>query len=285
MTPLNIGITGFNGFIGSSVAKKLSDEGHNVVSLDHYTRNENPVECNSNSFLSDLNWVMHFGASTSIHDSFDKPFDTYSNNLLSTLVATQIASESKCPLLFMSSYVYGNPEYLPIDEKHPTSPLNPYMGSKIAGEEICKQINKLLDIPIVIFRAFNIYGNQNSPGRLLPDLINAINLGEPLIVQDPAPRRDYLYIKDFTALILRLINCEFSGLEIFNVGCGKSYSNYEVAEIIQSIARKKLQIIVKDKPRKNDVIDCYADISLVKKTFSWSPSYNLKQGLRELLNS
>ena len=125
MISLKIGITGINGFIGSNVAKMLSDEGHNIVSLDKYTRNINSINYDINSFPKDLSWVMHFGANTSINESYDKPFHIYSNNLMSTLTAAKIAFKSKCSMLFMSSYVYGNPKYLPIDEKHPVSPLNP----------------------------------------------------------------------------------------------------------------------------------------------------------------
>lgn len=284
MISLKIGITGINGFIGSNVAKMLSDEGHNIVSLDKYTRNINSINYDINSFPKELSWVMHFGANTSINESYNKPFHIYSNNLMSTLTAAKIAFKSKCSMLFMSSYVYGNPKYLPIDEKHPVSPLNPYMGSKIAGEEICRQLNKLLDLPLIILRGFNIYGDWNSPGRLISDLVNAAKQGKSFIIQDPAPRRDYLFIKDFNSLVLKILNNKLSGVEIYNVGSGKSYSNYEVAEIIQSIAKKDCRIIVKDKPRKNDVLDCYADVSLVKRTFSWNPAYSLEQGLGELIN-
>ncbi len=284
MKELIVGITGFNGFIGSSIAKKLLDEGHKVVSLDDYTRNINSVDKDSNPFPVNLDWVMHFGASTSINESFDKPFNIYTNNLLSTSIAAQIAFESKCQLLFMSSYVYGNPQYLPIDEKHPLTSLNPYMSSKIIGEDLCKHFNQLLGIPLVIFRGFNIYGDWVSPGRLIYDLVNAVNKGEPLIINDPDPKRDYLYIKDFNSLILKLINHKSSGIEIYNVGSGKSYSNYEVAEIVQLISKNKSQLTVKNKSRKNDVLDCYADVSHVKKTFSWEPLYTLEKGLSELVN-
>jgi nucleoside-diphosphate-sugar epimerase len=284
MIPLKIGITGIHGFIGSHVARRLSDEGHAVISLDNYTRQSDFKTSDVESFPKGLNWVMHFGASTSINESYDKPFHIYSNNLMSTLTAAKIAFESKCAMIFMSSYVYGNPEYLPIDEKHPVSALNPYMGSKIAGEELCRQLNKLLSLPVVILRGFNIYGDWNSPGRLISDLISAAKRGDPLLVKDPAPRRDYLYIKDFNSLILKILTYKLSDVEIYNVGSGKSYSNYEVAEIVQSLANKDCRLIVQDRPRKNDVLDCYADVSLVKRSFSWNPSYSLEKGLGELIN-
>lgn len=285
MIPLKIGITGLNGLIGSHVSKRLTDEGHTVISLDNYTRLNNFKNSDIECFPKGLSWVMHFGASTSIHDSYDNPFLTYSNNFSSTLAAAKIAFESKCALLFMSSYVYGNPEYLPIDEKHPVVPLNPYMGSKILGEDLCRQLNKFLGLPVVILRGFNIYGDWNSPGRLISDLISAARKGRPLLVKDPHPRRDYLYIEDFSTLILKILVHELSGVEIYNVGSGTSYSNYEVAEIVQSLANKACRLSVLDRPRKNDVLECYADVSLVKKSFDWKPSYSLQKGLCKLIGS
>ena len=96
----------------------------------------------------------------------------------------------------MSSYVYGNPKYLPIDEKHPVASANPYMGSKITGEEICRQLSHLLKFPLIILRVFNIYGDFEIPGRLISDLLQNLRQGNSLVLNDPVPKRDYLYIKD-----------------------------------------------------------------------------------------
>ena len=148
---MKVGITGHKGFIGSSISKKLLKEGHEVVGLDKYTRSNIIDGTEVNNYPNGLNWVLHFGASTSIRDSFENPFFTYANNTNSTLQAIKIASNCNAVLLFMSSYIYGIPQYLPIDEKHPVSSINPYMGSKITGEEICRQLSDLLQIPLIIY--------------------------------------------------------------------------------------------------------------------------------------
>ena len=118
---------------------------------------------------------FYFGARTSIEFSWENPFQVYANNLNSTLIALNIARSTKANFVFMSSYVYGPPQYLPIDEAHPLYAVNPYMGSKIAGELICQQISKIYQIPLIILRSFNIYGHFITPGRFISDLVEAFN--------------------------------------------------------------------------------------------------------------
>jgi len=280
---MKIGITGHQGFVGGSVAKALSEQKHQIICLDVYTRSERADKFDSASFPPDLDWVLHFGASTSIVNSCRDPFATYHNNLDSTLVAFKIAHCSQAPFLFMSSYVYGVPQYLPIDEKHPVSCVNPYMGSKVVSETICQQLSETLQLPLTILRGFNIYGNQNRPRRLIPDLLEAIDKGNPIILDDPHPKRDYLYIKDFCELIFKIIGRTPAREAIYNVGYGRSYSNLEVAELAQRLSGGKSPLVVNSNPRPNDIVDCTVDVSLIRSTFSWIPNYPLEKGLEELI--
>jgi len=280
---MKIGISGINGFVGSNVARVLSQDGYEVVSLDKYIRSCALKNIAIDDRCGNLGWVLHFAASTSIPLSLDNPFYTYANNLESTLLALKIAHHSKSAFLFMSSYVYGKPKYIPIDEKHPVSYVNPYMGSKIVGEEICRQINNLFEIPLVILRGFNIYGDCRVRGRLIPDLLESVRNGMPMVVNDPVPKRDYLYIKDFNSLVIKIISQDPVKTGTYNVGYGHSYSNIEVAETVRKLVNYKCSIITKSHPRPSDIMDCTVDVSLVKETFSWSPTYSLERGLSELL--
>ena len=280
---LYIGITGKNGFIGSSVKESLLAEGHHVISLDKYLRSFAPNNFTLHECPRNLDWVLHFAAKTSIQASIENPFTTYLNNLESTILALKIAHSSGASFLFMSSYVYGHPQYLPINEKHPTNPVNPYMGSKIAGEEICRQLCGILNIPLIILRGFNIYGASKMPGRLISDLLEACRKGLPIVINDPLPKRDYLYIKDFEVLVLKNIS-EIPIIEgTYNVSYGLSYSNIEVAEMVHKLSNNKNSIVVKSCKRSNDISDCTVDVSLIKRTFSWLPTYPLYDGLSELI--
>lgn len=282
-TPKKIGLTGGNGFIGGSVAKALALQGHTVVSLDHLTKNRAPDRFLLKNSPNDLDWVLHFGARTSIHASYETPFAFYADNLDSTLLALNIAHLCNAAFVFMSSYVYGHPEYSPIDEKHPVRAVNPYMASKVTGEEICRHFNQMLDMPLIILRGFNIYGDCRIRGRLIPDLVQAVRSKERLTVNDPKPRRDYLYIKDFCSLILKIVTRANIPSGVYNVGHGRSYSNLEVAQIISALARSDKTVKVRSNPRPNDINDCSVNVNLIQQTFAWRPEYSLRQGLSELL--
>lgn len=281
---MKIGITGESGFIGNAVKKAILKEGHNVVSLDRYTDYAVFYKKTIRRVSGNLQWVLHFAAKTSIEDSFKNPFLTYTNNFTSTLSALEIARVHKTAFLYMSSYVYGTPCYLPVDEKHPINATNPYMGSKIIGEELCRQWCNFHGMPLIILRGFTIYGDCNVEGRLIPDLVKSMRKGTALVVKDPVPKRDHLYLKDFLSLILKIISQRKVAVGTYNVGFGKSYSNREVAELIVKLSGRNKKIIIKSSSRPNDIQDCVADIRLVSKTFSWVPHYTLERGLKELLS-
>jgi len=280
---MKIGITGVSGFIGKSIAEALSQEAHQVVPLDRFTRSINSCYKETNSYSNNLDWVLHFGAKTSISDSFSDPFTTYANNVGATIKALEIAYKSRAVFMYMNSYVYGPPQYMPIDEKHPVMPLNPYSGSKIASEQVCRHLSDTLKIPLVILRGFNIYGRCRIPGRLISDILESSDKREPLYLNDPFPRRDYLYIKDFQELIFKIISQKPVSTGTFNVGYGQSYSNQEVVEMAKILSGNCFEVIIQSKPRPMDISDNIADISLVKKTFSWTPAYSLERGLKELI--
>ena len=276
---MKIGITGQSGFIGSAVTRAVLGAGHQVISLDKYARS-----CFADKgYPEKLDWVLHFAASTSIKASMKDPFSTYKNNIESTLAALKISHYSKASFVFMSSYVYGQPKYLPVDEKHPIACLNPYMGSKIVGEEICQQLSDMLQIPLIILRGFYIYGNCQIPGRLISDLLESVRKGIPIVLNDASPKRDYLYIKDFELLILKIISRNPIETGTYNVGYGRSYSNIEVAEMVRMLSGNKYSVTVKSSPRPQDVLDCTVDMSLIKEAFSWEPIYSLEKGLSELM--
>ena len=280
---MRIGITGVNGFLGGAVYKKLGEIGHFVVSLDSITLKEFSAKRIKESNITDIDWVLHFGSKTSIPDSHIDPFSTYASNISSTLSALKIAEKTNSGFLFMSSFVYGSHKYSPIDEKHPVSASNPYMSSKIVSEEICTEITKSKDIPLIILRGFNIYGSKLIPGRLISDLIIAKNNNELLTINDSNPKRDYLYIKDFVSLIEIIINSFPIKSGIYNVGYGQAYTNLEVANIFRELIGESRMVRINSKKRGNDILDCSVDTRLIKKTFSWSPKYSLKQGLSDFL--
>ena len=278
---MNLGITGGNGFIGSNVYNYLKNKKN--INIHKIDLREYEAGGSNKNFVQ-LDWVLHFAAKTQIPDKKDEIDHIYYNNITSTLRTISLANQYNSSILFLSTYVYGKPKYLPIDEKHPLSAINSYINSKLICEKICSNFFNAENKSIVILRCFNVYGMGLKPGRLLYDIIHSAINDKEIVINDSKPKRDYLYIADFCDLIYKIITYNKIVRNTFNVGFGESHSNIELAEIVRDLMNAKYEIKVKNIPRKNDVAEIIADISLISDTFNWSPKINLKEGLQAIKN-
>jgi nucleoside-diphosphate-sugar epimerase len=280
-----VGLTGCSGFIGSHVRRHLIENGAAAVCLDGLVHPDSERSIQGLKPVPDkkLDWVLHFGASKSIEASFRDPVEIYRRNMHSTLAALKIAITCKARFLYMSSYVYGQPRYLPVDEKHPVEALNPYMGSKLLGEQLCRQIHESPGLSVIILRGFTFYGPGQDGDQLIPSVTGSIRAGRPIVVMDPDPVRDYLYISDLSRLVAKIVYSGYSGFEIYNVGGGRPYRNIEVAEIANKLAEDRVKIRVMKVSRRNDVKKCYANIDKAARDFHWRPEVDLPSGLRKCI--
>lgn len=278
---MKIGITGSRGFLGKNVSEYFISHGYNVFNLD---LNSPFLELDSIKNIPNLDWVFHFAAKAKITDSFTNTYKTFQNNVESCLIALEIARSTKAKFMLQSSYVYGIPLKQPIDENHPCQATNPYMASKILCEKMSSEFCQQTNIPLVIFRAFNIYGKGLPKGRLISDLLDAIKNNNDIIINDPLPKRDYLYISDYCNLLHEMIKLKNMNIGPYNVGFGNQYSNIEVANLFKKLSNSNLKINIINNPRKNDILECQPNCTLVKNTFNWSPTIDLQEGLTNLLN-
>jgi UDP-glucose 4-epimerase len=280
----NIGFTGIGGWIGSCVSDYFLNNDYNVIDLGPWSR----ISKNLGKFddLPSIDWAFHFGASTSIKDSYDEPFSFYQNNINSTIRLLKIVKKSQAKIIFMSSYIYGSPKYLPVDENHPISITNPYMGSKYLSEQVCVEICNQLSIEFVVFRLFNIYSPGFCKGRLVSDLLENALKGIPIELNDPLPERDYLYVKDLAFLLEKFTKVGIlkSG-EIYNIGYGKSYSNDDVTKIVEKVVGKKLLIKVSNEKRPNDIISIHMSPQKIMNDYQWYPTFDLESGISDLITS
>ncbi len=280
--PKNIGITGSTGFIGKYLLQGLESGGHAVWPLDRYVHPHAAVP-EKQAYPESLDWVLHFGAATSITEAFSDPKGTYRQNVDATLAAIDIALKCKARFLYMSSYVYGHPQYLPVDETHPVRALNPYMDSKLAGEGICRKFSAEYSLDVVILRGFTFYGPGQTGPQLIASVLEAIKHNQPVLVKDPNPQRDYLFIDDLGRLIEKIVYSGQPGVHVYNIGGGKPYRNINVARMIVDAAGNPVKIEVSDEPRRNDVNICYAAIDKAKQDFTWQPEVDLSAGIRACL--
>jgi nucleoside-diphosphate-sugar epimerase len=232
----------------------------------------------------EIDCVFHLAAETFLPDSWKDAASFYRTNVLGTQNALEFCNQVNAKLIYMSAYVYGIPQYLPIDEKHPVLPNNPYAHSKWLGEELCRFYARQNLSKIVILRPFNIYGPGQNERFLIPFLFKQLKEKGSIEVKDDTPRRDYLYISDFIEACVEIIDYE-GEYSIFNVGYGVSFSVREVIEMIIEVLGKRIKWSSLQEKRPHEIPDTVANNQLLKKSLKWEPKVAFREGIKRILNN
>lgn len=226
--------------------------------------------------------VLYAAGKTFVPDSWKHADLFYAINTLGTQRVLDFCRRTKALMVYISGYIYGVPQYLPIDEKHPVRPNNPYAHSKWLGEEQCRFYNQEMGVKTLILRPFNIYGPGQRDVFLIPQLLQQSEKSGEIVVKDETPRRDYLYISDFIEACILAMSYK-GDFGIFNVGYGASFSVREIIETIVSCYEKKIPWSSIGQERKNEIPETVADCSLIKDVFGWAPKVSLEEGIRRNL--
>ena len=280
-------VTGSRGFVGKNLVEELKRQDADVLTLTDHDgrridiRDQQRVEAIINK-IRNIDIVYHLAAITSVPFSFENPRETYDVNVLGTLNILELCRSCNADkIVFASSYVYGQPQYLPIDEKHPLQPTNPYARSKILGEELCRAYNTDFGVKCIILRPFNIYGVGQNKNFLIPSIIAQLRYGK-IELKDPEPKRDFIYISDIIDAYIKA--GEFKGdFDVFNIGYGKSYSVKEIVEKIIHLYGKDVKVKYSGERRKNEIMDTVADIKKAKEKLGWKLRVEIDRGLGDML--
>jgi UDP-glucose 4-epimerase len=184
--------------------------------------------------------------------------------------------------IFASSYVYGQPQYLPIDEQHPINPMTPYNKSKALGEELCRSYHEDYGLKCVVLRAFNIYGIGQKDSFLIPGILKQIGSKE-ILLDDPEPRRDFLYVEDAVEAYIKAADYSGSEFDVFNIGSGKSYRVDEIVKKIIAATGSKSGVKYRQQRRENEIMNTIADISKAKAKLGWEPKNTIDEGLSKMI--
>lgn len=319
---MKILLTGGLGFIGSHTAVMLTAAGHEPILLDNLTncRREtldkitmiagrpirlyegDVLDTNAvRQILSDekIDAVIHFAGLKAVSESIEKPLDYHRNNvggLISVLEAMN--SEGVRSLIFSSSAtVYGDPQYLPVDEDHPTATHNPYGQTKLICEQILGDIaSGDGDWRITLLRYFNPVGAHPSgligesptgvPNNLMPLLTQAAEgkiaalsvFGDDYPTHDGSAIRDFIHVMDLAEghIAALIAQSDHSGLEVYNLGTGRGFSVLQIIAAFELATGLTVPHVIAAR-RPGDIGAVYAEVSKAERELNWQAKRNLSE--------
>lgn len=274
-------ITGVNGNIGSALKKALIAKGDVVIDLpDSAKRIQNQDYFDAIPNPDQIDLIYHLAAASFVPKSWEQPHDFLETNLMGTSRVLEFCRQHGIRLVYVSSYAYGIPQYLPIDEKHPIAAANPYGLSKIMAEELCQFYGKNYDLSYAIIRPFNVFGTLKNKALLIPEIIEQIKAGKEINVKDLRPKRDYIFIDDLIELLV--LAQSHTNNEVYNAGSGASYSVKDIIDACQTVFETNLPVHSAEQERKNEIPETLCNMDKVKETFGWEPKYNFIDGIKAI---
>ena len=299
-------VIGGAGYIGSHVVKALLHKGHQVVVYDNLSTGHRENVLDGATLLTgdildfgslvdvmkdDVQAVVHLAAKKAVGESMANP-DKYSiNNIqgaLNILMAMNVAGVKN--LVFSSSAaVYGMPEYLPVDEKHPLQPINYYGFTKLEIERFMEWYDTLKNIHFVALRYFNavgydpegeIRGKEQNPQNLLPIIMEVATgkreslsvYGNDYETRDGTCIRDYIHVSDLASAHVLAIEKLLAGMPSaqLNLGTGEGTSVKEMIEATERVIGKKLAVKYVDR-RPGDPAVLIASSDKARALLGWKP--------------
>ena len=278
---MRIVVTGSDGFVGKQLISRLTKDGVDVIELD-VNSGFDITNFTQISSIKKFDVLVHLASKTFIPDSFKYPHDFYQSNFIGTLNVLELCRRNNAKFIYTSSYVYGSPEYLPINEKHPIKAYNPYAQTKIINEKMCEGYNRDFNVPIIILRPFNIYGPGQNDNFLIPSIIKQAKSGI-VNLKDSRPKRDFVYIDDVIDAYIKSIFFSGTSFQVFNIGSGISYSVKEIVNIIKKSKLPSFDVLYSGEQRKNEILDTVADVSKSKRLLNWKPKKSLEEGIMKIV--
>ena len=319
---MNILLTGGTGYIGSNTAVVLSQAGHEVVLLDNFCNNNPSVlgllqiilgkalPCIETDVRDTdvvekvfreykIDGVIHFAWLKAVSESTEKPIEYYANNVQGTISLLEAMKSADIKMLVFSSSatVYGDPQYLPIDENHPTGATNAYGRSKLHIEEILRDVaNSDAEWKIICLRYFNPVGAHETslisedpsglPNNLMPYIAQVVSgkfphlniYGYDYPTHDGTGVRDYIHVVDLAEGHLAALNYLQNNLtwSAVNLGIGHGVSVLEIISSYQQASGKEIAYQIKGR-RTGDIAICYTRVEKSQGFLGWHSKRSLDQ--------
>ncbi|MDR5658453.1 NAD-dependent epimerase/dehydratase family protein [Serpentinicella sp. ANB-PHB4] len=292
-------VIGGAGFIGSNLVDTLLAQGHFVTVIDNLsTGKEDNIHSGAKFYYRDItdpsiieifktenfDIVFHLAAQISVSYSHNHPIEDASTNILGTINVLNacLLTHVKKIIFSSSAAVYGEPNYLGIDEQHPLSPISFYGLSKLSAENYILQYAKSFGLDYTILRYANVYGKRQDPkgeGGVISIFIDhCLNNKKVKIYGDGSNTRDFIYVDD--VVNANILSMKKNINAVLNIGTGKSCSIINLYALISKILNiSETPIYARAKP--GDIENSFFDINKSKEMLNWSPKYALDAGLKK----
>lgn len=292
-------VTGGAGFIGSNIVDQLLVKGHQVIIVDNLStgkkenlnkkakfyqldlRNEGLKEVFAEN---EITHVIHHAAQIDVQHSIKNPLFDAQSNILATLRLLEICREYGVEKIIYASSaaVYGEPDYLPIDEKHPINAMSAYGISKHTPEHYLKMYNQLYGLKYTILRYANAYGPRQDPkgeGGVVSIFVDQM-LAEkrPQIFGDGEQTRDFIHVYDIVKANLLALNRGDNILA--NISTGSRDSVNDLVANLNELLPYNLEPVYK-KARAGEIRHSSLANEEAKALLGWTPDYDFKAGLKQ----
>jgi UDP-glucose 4-epimerase len=306
-------ITGGLGFIGSNLARRLVNIGAHVTVVDSMIPeyggnlfNVKGLEERLHINVSDLrdahsmkylvqrqDYLFNLAGQTSHMDSMRDPYadlDINARAQLSILEACRNHNPALKIVFASTRQIYGKPDYLPVDEKHPIRPVDVNGINKMAGEQYHILYNNVFDIRACALRLTNTYGPRmrvkDARQTFLGIWVRLLIEGKPIEVWGGEQLRDFTFIDDMVDALLLAASQDVSNGKIYNIGGDRVVSLADLAGITVAANGGQGTFSIREFPadrKRIDIGDYFANDQLIRTELGWSPRVSLEQGLEQTL--
>ncbi len=294
---MNALITGVSGFIAPHIVEACLNKGWNTIGVDIRDCNiSNPnfqflkrdVRELTLNDLDNIDYVFHLGFVTNIPNSVEHPLETTRDNIDMTAFFLDLSTKAKVKKFIYPSTasLYGATPPPWEESVSSPDPIEPYSWQKLACEYACKMWYERYGLPTVVFRLFQVFGENQRPDTALAAFMRSKKEGRPITLTKTtaqssfkSAQRDFIYVKDIARAFILAAESENVGKgETINIGTGEVYTIEKIANVIGG----EITWI----PRRGYEVERHeADITKAKKLLNWSPEVDIVDWLNEFIPS